>query len=68
MRKTKTIPFQAPPADDQEEENSDENVSEDEIEEEPENIATSEVENYVPSGQILSIFILYYFHKQLLHK
>ena len=45
-----TIPFQAPPADDQDEENSDEDVSEDEIEEEPENIATFEVGNFVPQS------------------
>ena len=47
-----TIPFQAPPADDQDEENFDEDVSEDEIEEEPENIATFEVENFVPHIRI----------------
>ena len=63
-----TIPFQAPPADDQEEENYDENASEDEIEEDPENIATFEVKNFVPSGQILFIYILHKFHKQLLHE
>ena len=50
-----TIPFQAPPADDQDEENFDEDVSEDEIEEEPENIATFEVGNFVPQGKNFSL-------------